>query len=314
MKKYRQIHDVWNAYLYGEKIKVVYIKNAVRRKKHVEKLHPELEGIPQHLLPLAIHSTIYGESVVDESAIPPAARPTKGREKHDTEERLAASISRTKSRIYELAMCNEFPLFCTFTVDKEKVKDRYNLAELQKRFSQYIRNLNRGREKKIKYLLIPEKHKDGAWHLHGFVDGLCYSDLREFTLEEHLPYRIRKMLKNGEKVYNWDGYSEKFGYFTATEVKNKDAASAYICKYVTKDIAHQSRESGGHLYFASQGLKRRETLIKDSIDEANEVVKCPFADNEWDFENEYVKIKWIDQNTDFSNAHCPENGTPKKLS
>ena len=302
MAKYRKINDFWNAYQYGGRIKVVYIKNAVRRKKEVEKLFPELDGLPSGLLPLAIHSTIYGGNVVDENFPPTKQTKVEKSKREETEERLAASISRTKSRIFELALCNEFTYFCTFTMDAEKVKDRFDLDNLQKSFAQFIRNLNRGRDNKILYLLIPEKHKNGAWHLHGLIEGLKVGeDLREFSLSDYLPYRIRKMIKNGEKVYNWEKYSQKYGFFTATAIKNKAAVSSYVCKYVTKEVAKQGREMGRHLFFASQGLKRRETLIHNSIDETGTVVRCPFSDNEWDFENDYVKIKWVDEITENSN-------------
>lgn len=312
MAKYRKINDFWNAYQYGDRIKVVYIKNAVRRKKEVEKLFPELEGLPLGLLPLAIHSTIYGGNVVSEDY--PQDKKSKGKKvaNGNADERLLASISRTKSRIYELAMCNEFSFFCTFTMSAEKVKDRYDLDNIQKGFAQFIRNLNRGRENKIVYLLIPERHKDGAWHLHGLIEGLKVGeDLREFSLAEFLPYKIRKMLKNGEKVYNWDKYSQKYGFFTATAIKSKAAVSSYVCKYVTKEVAKQGREMGRHLFFASQGLKRRETIIHDSVDHSGKVVKCPFNDNEWSFENDYVKIKWVDTITEISNDLLSQNKDTK---
>lgn len=302
MAKYRKINDSWNAYQYGERIKIVYIKSASRRQKTNDKLFPELEGIPKELLPLAIHSTIYGGNVVSENHSAEEKPKAKKEKSSYNSERLSASISRTKSKIFELAMCNEFTFFCTFTMDADKVKDRFDLDNLQSSFSQFIRNLNRGREEKIKYLLIPERHKNGAWHLHGLIEGLQIGeDLRKFTLNEYLPYRIRKMLINGENVYNWDKYSSKYGFFTATKVKNKQAAASYICKYITKEVAKQGREMGRHLYFASQGLKRRETIIHNSVDVSGEVVRCPFGDNEWDFENDYVKIKWVDPFTENRN-------------
>lgn len=335
MAKYRKINDFWSAYAYGDKIKLVYIKSAFRRLKKVDKLFPELDGLPNRLLPYAIHSTIYGGNVVDEVALPSEQTVVSSRERQDTEERLAPSISRTKSRIFELAMCNEFSFFCTFTTSEKKVKDRYNLEEFQKSFAQFIRNLNRKRDKKIVYLLIPEKHKDGAWHLHGLIEGLeIGTDLREFSLEEHLPYRLRTMLINGEKVYNWDKYSNKYGYFTASKIRNKDAVSAYICKYITKDLAKKVRESGQHLYFASQGLKRRELLFRNGLDGVNNLVDfklynlreswdsvskdgtikvCnkPNAD-EWWFENEFVKIKWFDNITEFGNILLSQKRDTKK--
>ena len=199
-------------------------------------------------------------------------------------ERFAQSLSRTRARIFELAACNEFTHFCTFTQDKEK-RDRFNLAEFREDFAQLVRNLNRSRAAgdKIKYLLIPEEHKRGGWHMHGFLKGLTPDDLRLFTLDEKLPQRLRKQLKEGVKIYDWTRYRRSFGYFTCTEIKNGTAAAKYITKYVTKDVAETARESGAHLFFASQGLKGREKLEWRSFD------KCP-VDN-WDFENDFVKVK-----------------------
>ena len=210
-------------------------------------------------------------------------------------ERLAASLSRTKSRILELALCNEFTFFCTFTQDSEKVCSRFDLAAFRKDLAQFVRNQNRGRKVKIQYLLIPERHKDGAWHMHGLFSGLeIGKDLAEFTLSDRLPHKIRKCLKSGQKVYNWGKIAKKFGFFTATEIKSHTAVSRYITKYVTKEVAEQGLEEGRHLFFASQGLKGRETLIKYCIGADGEIVRCPFADDEWNYENDFVKIKWID--------------------
>lgn len=292
MLKYRLIRDIWNAYQYGDKIKVVYIKTAYRPKKTDDLLFPELEGLPQNLKKYAIECCINSPTgtIVDVQETPPTVRKEKSKKTPD--ERFSSSLARTKSTIFELALCNEFTYFCTFTQDEKKVNDRFDLKAFRKDLAQFIRNQNKGRKEPIKYLLIPERHKNGAWHLHGLFMGLEVGrDLRPFTLAEVLPYKIRNQLKNGENVYNWDKISQKYGFFTATEVKNHSAVSAYITKYVTKNVVNQALEEGRHLFFASQGLKRRETLIKDSTDYANELCKCPVE--EWDFENDYCKIKWL---------------------
>ena len=97
-------------------------------------------------------------------------------------------------------------------------------------------------------------------------------------------------------MYNWPKYAKKYGFFTATAIKDKVAASSYITKYVTKDVAKQALESGRHLFFASHGLKGREVVVHDNVDQGGELVFCPISDGEWDFENDYVKVKWIDRN------------------
>lgn len=292
MSKYRKINDVWSLYKYGEKYKAVYIKSAARRKYEGIPLFPEFEG-----LPLELRSTMF-QSISSQTSgsVMTFLEPEKEeKKKRPIDERLASSISRTKSRILELALCNEFTFFCTFTQDEKKVCSRFNLAAFRKDLAQFVRNQNRGRGQKIQYLLIPEQHKDGAWHMHGLFSGLeIGKDLTEFTLADHIPTRLRKMIKSGEKVYNWGKIAQKFGFFTATEIKSTGAVSSYITKYVTKDVAKQGLSDGRHLFFASQGLKGRETVIYNGIGEDGELVRCPFSDDEWSFENDYVKIKWID--------------------
>lgn len=293
MVKFRKINDVWSLYRYGNRYKAVYIKNAARRQKSKDLLFPELEGLPADVLPYAKHALNVVGFFPSEGEVLSGAPQASGEAKNNTDERFASSISRTKSRIYELALCNEFTHFCTFTQAPSKNADRYDLDSFRKRLAQYVRNQNKKRDVKIEYVLIPEEHEKGGWHMHGLLKGLQEGiDLQEFTLSERLPYRLRSMLAKGEKVYNWVKYSNKFGYFTATPIKDVSKCSAYICKYVTKNVCCQARENGRHLFFASQGLKGRETIIKDCIDEGGNIVRWCFDDV--DFENEYVKVKWIE--------------------
>ena len=252
-KKPNLVHDLWNVYCYGDLLKIVYIKCASNKKNPIPDIEKNKKSSPV---------------------------------KSDDNTRFSQSLSRTKSRVFELAMCNEFHYFCTFTQNKE-LRNRFNLNEFRKDFSQLVRNLNRTRneDNKIKYILIPEEHKKGGWHMHGLLQGLTGEDLREFTLDEKLPHKIRNQLINGEKVYNWDKYAQKFGFFTCTEIKDATACSKYITKYITKDLQQNALENNRHLFFASQGLKGRETLAKNCPE------FCPVT--EWDFENDYVKIKEI---------------------
>lgn len=245
-------HDLWSLYDYGDMIKVVYFKSLPKTPK--------------------------GEPLFSEKK-----RPKFEKQKSSENERFSNSISRTKARIFELAMCNEFTHFCTFT-QNEEYRDRFDLKEFRKDFAQMVRNINRGREEKakIKYLLIPEQHKDGAWHMHGLLMGLTDRDLRPFELSEKLPYKIREQIKKGKPIYDWLRYRKAFGFFTCTAVDNSTAISKYITKYISKDLQKSVRETGEHLFFASQGLKGREIVVKKSAE------PCPIS--KWDFENKYIKV------------------------
>ena len=165
-------------------------------------------------------------------------------------------------------------------------RDRENLKDYRKALAMLVRNLNRERSEKIKYLLIPERHKKGGWHLHGLFQGLTESDLVAFKVSDRIPEKMKKAIKNGEKLFNFPRYAKKFGFCSISEIKNNTAAAVYITKYITKDIAAFKRQNGEHLFFASQGLKGREVAAKNCGEPA------PF--DEWDFENEFVKVKTVD--------------------
>ena len=248
----KKLHSVVSVYVYGDSLRVVMVKNPPTPKKRTE-----------------------GNFKPDNQ---------RGDGEHG-DERFKQSLSRARARVYELAMCNEFPHFCTFTQDKE-LRDRFTLSEFRKDFAQYVRNLNRGRggdsgKPPIKYLLIPEQHKDGAWHMHGLLQGLTDEDLRAFKVSERIPERIKRQIRNGTPVYDWSGYRSRFGYFTATEVKNKTAVAKYVTKYLTKDMTGKARAAGEHLFFASQGLRGREQIFREVAPQ------LPVA---WDWENEYVAV------------------------
>lgn len=208
------------------------------------------------------------------------------REEKRNSEKLANNISRARALVYELGICNDWKLFCTFTLDKTKY-DRYDLSRFKKDFSQKIRDLNKKYNCKIKYILIPEKHKDGAWHMHGLMSGIPECELQEFSKEEHLPLYILEKIIKGETIYSWKTYKEKFGFCDLEPIKDLERAVAYILKYITKSMCDRNTELGAHLYYASQKLNR-----------ASEV-QCGFLweDKEnpldYTYENEYVKVKWL---------------------
>lgn len=177
------------------------------------------------------------------------------------EEKLPENIRRAKSKVFELALCNDFAYFCTLTFSQEKVKDRYDLEGCMKSFAKWLNNYNyRKAAAAVQYLLIPEPHQDGAWHLHGLVSGIPEADLRQFQLDEHLPTHIRKELAKGHQVFQWTAYDKKFGYCTLSPIRSTDAVSKYITKYVTKELGSSVKELNAHLYYRSQGLKQKELI------------------------------------------------------
>lgn len=198
------------------------------------------------------------------------------------EEKLANSLSRSKANIFELAYCNLWEYFVTLTLDKEKY-NRHDLSKFVTDLGQFIRDLRKKYGTDFKYLLVPEQHKDGAWHLHGFFMGIPEEELREFTLQDYLPTRIRARIAEGKRVFTWAGYERKFGFANIERLENREAASNYMYKYVTKDSLHTVSELNAHIYYASKNLNRRERIKSGFVNHFTP-----------DYSNEYCAEKWFD--------------------
>lgn len=190
-------------------------------------------------------------------------------------DRFLSSLSRSRSTVLELALCNEWEYFVTLTLNKEKY-DRYNLDKYRKDLNQFIRDL-RKKGYDIKYVFVPQKHKDGAWHIHGLISGIPSSMLSRFVLGKHpidLVYST---------YLNWGLYEEKFGYNSFGVIKSKSAVSRYILRYITRDWEGDN-ELYKNLFFASQGLNRSVTLFSGNVGDFPSGL---------DFENEYVGYKFF---------------------
>lgn len=181
--------------------------------------------------------------------------------------KLRESLSRSRNMVFEKAMCNEWDYFCTFTIDPQKY-NRYQLDLFYKDFSKYINNLRNNYHADIKYLLIPEMHEDGAWHLHGFMSGLNSlprGQIRLFNLKQKLPRYIKKKLRQGYEVFEWVSYRLKFGFCDLEPIRDKEACCKYIVKYITKDLDRSVNELHARVYYCSKGLQRA-TIIYSGED------------------------------------------------
>lgn len=184
--------------------------------------------------------------------------------------KMQNSLSRTRNAVYELAACNPWQYFVTLTLDPDK-RDRFDLDAFRRDFAQWLRNFNRLHASSVKYLLIPEQHKDGAWHMHGLLSGLSDSSLS----------------RNRFGYLDWPDYAKRFGFISLSEIRSHERVSAYITKYITKDMSARLHELGAHLYYASKGLEKAQPLGVFRLRGK--------ADIAWDFESDWVKVKWMNR-------------------
>lgn len=175
------------------------------------------------------------------------------RSKKGNDRKLDSAVSRARKTVLELALCNPWDWFCTFTLDKEKY-NRYDLEKFHKDFTQWIRDRRKKTGAPIRFLLVPELHQDGAWHIHGLMHAV--PDLVSFDyLRAELGWRVPGKLI-GRDYFCWMGFHQKFGFCSLGAVRDPVAVSHYIAKYVTKSMEDSGVDVGKHLYFPSRGLNR----------------------------------------------------------
>lgn len=155
------------------------------------------------------------------------------------------SYKRCRNTIYKLA-CNNKPwdYFVTFTFNKDNV-NRYDFSECSKKLSIWLNHIKFRACNDIGYIVVPERHKDGAWHFHGLFkncDGMNFVD-------------SGKKDKAGRTIYNISKY--KFGFTTATKLTDIDKATSYILKYISKDLFGDELK-GKKRYWRSKNLKMPE--------------------------------------------------------
>lgn len=175
---------------------------------------------------------------------------------------LLRSMRRARAKLRRLALSNEFTHFVTLTLDKEKV-DRYDPKAIMQKVNRCLDNLVRRHG--LKYILVPEQHKDGAYHFHGFIAGdLRLEDSGTIDLPwEEKPKRPRDdqeradwLSRGGHVVYNWLQWP--LGFTTALQLYGTySAAVAYVCKYIGKQ---QGQRPMGRWYYSGGGLKEPPRL------------------------------------------------------
>lgn len=192
--------------------------------------------------------------------------------------KLTNNLVRAKNTINDIALANDFKYFFTLTFNPSY--DRYELYNLLRLFRNHLRVLRDNSNKSIKYLIVPEQHKDGAWHFHGFFSD----DIEDFIYFNEYGYRTIRNLNN-------------LGYINIDIIQDKLRVSSYVTKYVSKNLGsgiHKFRNS----YFCSTGLKRGD-LVTDKLYD-NELFNSKFFDFSNDFcyrkvitKKEYYKLKFI---------------------
>ena len=188
--------------------------------------------------PEMIRVTIYKEPLV----LPITAGSIKRkRELVDGEyyEPTVTSLNRTKTLIRDIVLCNDFDLFCTFTFDPDKV-DRFSLMNCWHKLDRWLNHQRERSNYELRYLIVPEQHKNGAWHFHALISHFN-GILRDSGHKSG----------SGRPIYNITSY--RSGFSTAVPIDSREAVANYVTKYITKDFVKTFNQ---RRFFCSRNLLR----------------------------------------------------------
>lgn len=150
---------------------------------------------------------------------------------------------RARVAVRDLGLCNDWEYFVTLTLDPARI-NRYDPAEVVRHLNHWLDN--RVRRDGLCYVLVPEHHRDGAIHFHGFFNGALAA-----VDSGHKD-------DGGHPIYNLPAWG--WGFSTAIRLYGERAAAVgYCCKYIAK----QQEKIGGRWYYSGGALRRPEVSWSD---------------------------------------------------
>lgn len=172
---------------------------------------------------------------------------------------MQVSLNRTKNTIYDLAKSNNWEWFLTFTFDPKRY-DNTDYDVVTKLFKRFIDRIRKSDAPSLVYLVVPELHADGKkWHLHGLLSNTQWMEFRNSGCKG----------SDGETIYNLKNWT--YGFSTATQIKDPVRASAYITKYITKDVVLHTKNK--RRYFASKNISRPQVTKINSPNSLIDIMK-----------------------------------------
>ncbi len=184
---------------------------------------------------------------------------------------LKRSLRRTKDMIYKYAQSNTWEYFITTTFDPEKV-NRYDYDDCSKSMTKFL-HLLKQQNPDIRYIIVPEQHKDGAFHFHGvianapnlkIVDSGCFAFGKHVIKTNTIPKGLKQ---KAVKIYNFANY--RYGFSNISKVKDSKRVSTYITKYITKELCSVTK--GKKRYWCTKNLDLPQEYYTSMTDEEKEL-------------------------------------------
>ena len=193
----------------------------------------------------------------------------KERTQYQIERSIKSSVNRTVNQIYTISRANKWEYFITLTIDPKKL-DNTDFNLVSEKLNIWTNNLKKRYAPDLKYIIVPELHKDKSkWHFHGLFANIGKMPLT-FSGKVCVGKFVYDYVKKpfATKIYNIPLW--KYGFSTATIIRDSSKASSYITKYITKDLSHILQNQ--HRYLASQNIdKPLERVFNIDYDELSRI-------------------------------------------
>lgn len=160
------------------------------------------------------------------------------------------SIDRSHRILKDLIMCNNFTHFFTLTISPGSM-NRYDDELVQSKVKIWLNNIRR--HNSIGYIIVPERHKDGALHFHGLIKDVSTLELYDSGHRD----------RSGRTIYHTKKYP--YGFHDFTEIGNQEAVSMYVRKYIAKQF--ETKEKFKRRFWATKNLKRPQKFHNVDLSE-----------------------------------------------
>lgn len=217
----------------------------------------------------------------------------KNEENDEEKDYLEKSINRTKTKMSDYVLCNNFTHFVTFTFDpsNSKVKNEENRKDLRKMSKLLMTWINseqinhfRLHGHRFKYLIVPERHKNNAWHFHAIFEDYK-NDIQDFYSSKNKYLTVDEIRSKNKKPKNQRGFLPRYtlGRSEIAPIKDKTKMSNYIKKYITKDLINEKYKKR---YWCSKNLKKPEII--ENIVESSTTISKEYLLKEYDYHKIYI--------------------------
>lgn len=179
------------------------------------------------------------------------------------------SVRRSRIKMHKILDMNDFDWFVTLTFNPKRVQ-RDNPEEVYNCYTKYIDLLKKDCPN-VRYITVPERHKDDCYHFHMLIGGIgiqklglvnsgkvcCHWAKNQICSKEYFELtkdRYELEETDGIPIYNISKF--QYGFSTVSRIQSRERCNMYIRKYIDKNFG--STEDFKKRFFYSENLQMPE--------------------------------------------------------